>query len=596
MNSIRHILVLSTRKEFCDALEDASDDFYDIRLELAVSLERTVDVLEELRVDVVVVDDASESDTDAVMDELVSVFDATSPTPLLCFVGEVGEVEMEASLVFNADASAEELLGHLSGVPAWSQNGSDETFESGEQPRFVVPDSGFRQPATSGLFTGLVQRLLYVGDRSEFRQGLAAQAESQGVELILRDDPGSVLWPKGAQSLSIVAIEVEEDPSEARELVRYLRERHSDGDFRVAFIADDEQLSQPVAELLGADYLLDAEQTPSDLFRTVFSEEPAGIAGRMLVVSSRNGLIRTIETVLGSEGMVVDVRRRTEEILVYVDESEPDIIVFDTGSRALEAEQMAWNLLNARPRLRSRILGVRSSIPDEDSELEEISTTDIEPWDLTVDPPVSGAELRRAVSLLTLDAERGRRRVERDELTRVRRAPALADAIATEMALAADHDENLLIVGLDLDDLSLLNVRYSWELGDAVLRTLADMLSVAVGGRENVFRHDDMFFVVRRCDADVCQTIRGKIEDFIDLFQRQTFRSDDGRGTYATVSGGAVIIPPLDIPAETVLEKCWIVLERACSSRKNKLLVAQLDPESFPGAASRKQPSPVKSE
>ena len=204
------------------------------------------------------------------------------------------------------------------------------------------------------------------------------------------------------------------------------------------------------------------------------------------------------------------------------------------------------------------------------------------PWDLTIQPPVYGDDLRRAVNLLLLDVEQGRARFERDPLTHVRRPAGLPDTIAAEMSIAASTGENLLVVGLDIDDLSLLNVRHSWRLGDSVLRTLADTLSVAIGGRENVFRHDDMFFVVERGDEDACQAVRARVEDCIELFQRQTFRAEDGRGTYATVSGGAVIVPPLDIPPETVLEKCWIVLKRACSSRRNNLLVAQLDPESFP--------------
>jgi diguanylate cyclase (GGDEF)-like protein len=593
MNSIRQILILSGRDAFREELDEASNGYFDVQLEIVEDLAGANAALDELGVDVVVVDTGASFDAEETMDDLVSSIDSMTPTPLLCFVGDPDGVEMEASLVFHQDASAEELLGELSGVPTWGQGDADDNFDSGEQPRFIVPDSGFRQPATSGHFSGLARRLMYVGNRPEFRQGLAAQAESRGVELILRDSPSDVIWPKGAQSLSVVAIEVGDDLSEARRLVRYLRERHVRDDFQIAFIAaEDTSLSARVAELLGADMMLGAETTPRHLFDAVFAETRGGIKGRMLVVSSRNGLIRTIETVLGSEGMVIDVRRRLDEILSYVDETAPEIIFFDGGSSALDARELAEQLLQKRPYLRTRLLGVPATDDEDDTKLEEISSSDVDVWDLTVEPPVSGGDLRRAVSLLLLDFERGRASVERDELTRVRKASALSEAIAVEMSAAADSGENLLIVGLDVDDLSLLNVRYSWELGDAVLRTLADTLSVAVGDRDQIFRHDDMLFVVRRGDDDACETLRGKIEDFIELFQRQTFRSEDGRGTYATVSGGAVIIPPLDIPAETVLEKCWIVLKRACSSRKNSLLVAQLDPESFPSVSSRAKARP----
>jgi PleD family two-component response regulator len=596
MNSIRHILVLSGRDDFRDRLTAAADEFFDLRLELADRLEQAMEALDSVSIEVVVVDNATASAVDAPMDELVPVIDSLSPTPLLCFVGQPTGLEMEASLVFTEDASAEELLGELSGVPTWSRGNSEETFDSGEQPRFIVPDSGFRHPSTSGHFSGLVRRMLYVGDRGDFRQGLAAQSESRGVELILRDSPEDVVWPKGAQSLSVVAIEVEHGFEPARRLVGYLRERHMATDFQVAFIASDpNHISGPVSEILGADHLLDYDTTPHELFETVFAADEQGVKGRMLVVSSRNGLIRTIETVLGSDGMIVDVRRRLDEILAYVDESAPEIILFDGGSRALDGHELAAQMLAARPHLRTRLLGIpgqegeTANASGDDVVLDEMSSSFADPWDLTVEPPVSGEDLRRAVSLLLLDIDRGKELFERDPLTSVRRPAGLPDTIAAELSAAAASGENLLIVGLDIDDLSLLNVRYSWRLGDSVLRTLADTLSVAVGGRENIFRHDDMFFVVRRGNADACQAVRGKIEDFIELFQRQTFRAEDGRGTYATVSGGAVIVPPLDIPPETVLEKCWIVLKRACASRRNNLLVAQLDPQSFPSVASRKK-------
>ncbi|MGM0557084.1 MAG: diguanylate cyclase domain-containing protein [Myxococcota bacterium] len=595
MNSVRHILILSGRSEFRDRLADAAGEFFDVRLELVDDLERALEILDAGSIDVVIVDNAPEFDVEATMKELIPVIDSMSRTPLLCFVGQREGVEMEASLVFTRDASAEEILSELSGVPKWSRASADETADSPEQPRFIVPDSGFRHPSTSGHFSGLVRRLMYVGDRMEFRQGLAAQSESRGVELILRDSPNDVVWPKGAQSLSVVAIEIDENFDDARRLVGYLRERHMTTGFRVVFLEPDaDGISGPVSEILGADHVLAYDATPKDLFDTVFESDETGLKGRVLVVSSRNGLIRTIETVLGSEGMVVDVRRRLEGILAYLDEAAPEIILFDCGSRAFDAEALAEQLLRERPHLRARLLGIPGqtdddSEADDDGQLEESSTTTGDQWDLAVEPPVSGGDLRRAVNLLLQDVERGRERFEHDRLTNVRRPAGLPDTIAAEMSAAASTGENLLVVGLDIDDLSLLNVRYSWGLGDSVLRTLADTLSVAVGGRENIFRHDDMFFVVRRGDADACQAVRSKIEDFIELFQRQTFRSEDGRGTYATVSGGAVIVPPLDIPPETVLEKCWIVLERACSSRRNNLLVAQLDPESFPSVASRKK-------
>lgn len=598
MNSVRKILILSAREEFCDELTEAAGDFLDIQLELADEIPVALALLEEQSVDVVVVDTAMDVEMKAVMGELVAAIDTITPTPLLCFVGEHDGVEVEASLVFTEDAEPRDILGELSGVPTWGRVDEDMSLGSAESPRYFVPDSGFRNPSTSGIFGGLVRRLLYIGGRSDFRQGLIAQAESRGVELILEDRPQDVVWPKGAQALAVVAIEVTDNIGAVRRLVQYLRERHPRSTFQVVFITgEDVQLSTRVSEILGADQLVTHEATPSQLFDSVFEADESGANGRLLVVSSRNGLIRTVETVLGSEGLVVDVRRRFDGIQAHLDKVEPDIVLFDAGSRSLDATELASNLLAARPHFRSRLLGIGADPSGDDGKgLDDSSHPETDIWDLTIESPVSGDDLRRGVNMLLADLERGRQHVQFDPVTRVKRAGELAHSIGSEMRQAAESGENLLIIGLDLDDLSLLNVRYSWRLGDSVLRSLADMLSVAVGGRDSVFRHDDMFFVVRRGDEEACQTLRQKIEDVIELFQRQTFRSEDGRGTYATVSGGAVIVPPLDIPPETVLEKCWIVLKRACSSRRNSLLVAQLDPESFPEVASREESPRVEGE
>ena len=231
MNSIRHILILSGRSEFRDALAESAGDFVDVRLDLVEELERALDILDAGSVEVVMVDHASEFDVEAMIEDLVPVIDSMSPTPLLCFVGQNEEVEMEASVVFARDASAEEILSELSGMPMWGRDGLDETSDASDQPRFFVPDSGCRHPSTSGYFSGLVRRLMYVGDRADFRQGLAAQSESRGVELILRDSPNHVVWPIGAQALSVVAIETDQNLEGARRLVSYLRERTHKGRF-----------------------------------------------------------------------------------------------------------------------------------------------------------------------------------------------------------------------------------------------------------------------------------------------------------------------------------------------------------------------------
>ena len=591
MHSMREILVFSDREQFAGELRHSVSDYLDLRLNIVSQLDDALAALEQSAVDIVVVDNVGEIDFDVAVSRLVPLMNEQSPTPLLCFVGRSEGHETEASVVFKEGVPAKSLLGKLSGVNTRREADEEESYER-NSIEYLVPDSGLMHPSSTGHQSDAVRRLLYVGERNDFRQGLVAQAEAHGVELILRDRPSDVVWPKGAQALSMVAIEVGDRLERVRRLIGYFGERHSGNRFRIALIASEtSDLTEPVAELLGADHFFQADVSPARLVDEVESRATPTERGRILLVSSRNGLIRKMETALATEGVSVEVRTTRSEIVDYVDTWSPQIICFDAASRALDIPRLARGLQEARPFMRTRYLGIRQSIAARTGAGSRTNTTEATfpdaLSDVSIDEPVIGRDLRGAVAMLLDDLRRGQRSLDVDALTRACRSRRLPDAIDEAMSKAADDREHLLVIGLDIDDLSLLNVRYSWRLGDSVLRTLADMLRVAMGGREQIFRHDDMFFVVSRGDEETCREIQGRIQDSIELFQRQTFRSEDGRGTYATVSGGAVTVPPLDIPPETILKKCWIVLERACSSRRQNLLTAQLDPDSFPSLAAR---------
>jgi GGDEF domain-containing protein len=135
---------------------------------------------------------------------------------------------------------------------------------------------------------------------------------------------------------------------------------------------------------------------------------------------------------------------------------------------------------------------------------------------------------------------------------------------------------------VDVDEFRTIRKNYGDPAARKVLRTLADHLSERFGN-QRVFRDwTDRFFILPdsrlRGESSVSE-----VADWLKRFNRVTFRSNDGRGFYATLTSAHLSVPQGISDAQSVLDKLTRILNRAKKTQRGDMMSAAMDPESTGG-------------
>ncbi len=96
-----------------------------------------------------------------------------------------------------------------------------------------------------------------------------------------------------------------------------------------------------------------------------------------------------------------------------------------------------------------------------------------------------------------------------DELTGIANARGFREFMRRTLASASRHDETGVLVYLDVDDLKLVNDRFGHDVGDLVIRRVAEVLALHTRASDFVARlHGDEFaMVLTRVGADQARTL-----------------------------------------------------------------------------------------
>jgi len=101
-----------------------------------------------------------------------------------------------------------------------------------------------------------------------------------------------------------------------------------------------------------------------------------------------------------------------------------------------------------------------------------------------------------------------------DELTGLANRRGLDEFLKKTLAAARRHNEEGVLVFIDLDDFKTINDGYGHDAGDAALKTVADFLSAEVRASDLVARigGDEFVTVLARCPAAFAAERTGKLE------------------------------------------------------------------------------------
>ncbi len=171
------------------------------------------------------------------------------------------------------------------------------------------------------------------------------------------------------------------------------------------------------------------------------------------------------------------------------------------------------------------------------------------------------------------------RAAEMDRVTGVMHACALSRRLTARLSEASD---SLSLLMVDVDNFRGIRKSYGDAAARKVLRTLADHLAEKFGTQQVYRDWTDRFFILPK------RRIRGEREmravaDTLKSFNKITFRSDDGRGFYATLTSAHLLVPQGVSNAQSVLNKLTRILTRAKNAQRGEMMSAAMDPASIGG-------------
>ncbi|MFW5968802.1 MAG: diguanylate cyclase domain-containing protein [Persicimonas sp.] len=424
-------------------------------------------------------------------------------------------------------------------------------------------------------------RLLYVGPRDEFRRTLEKKSPEYGVAAAFADSPERVALSNSADALDVAVFALDDASLPAtRRAIRFLRHQQVGIPFEIALLSRaDESVKPALARSLGADALLRGPLEATELLERVAPVTGQSENVEIVIVSPRARRAHFIESALSREPVNLFVTDSIEEAVGRFEATEPDIAVVDAGfDGASTDESVVGRFRRIRRFGLTRFVRILAS----DQSVEPATRLGVD--DLLIEP-LRRADVRRVIRRQAAQLAYGRLTYERDALTGVSTALVLAESLQAMLDPAKRGEESVVVSAIDIDGLSTINQRYGRIIGDAILRSLADALRIAVDEPGRIFRtSEDEFFVLQRTADGDWASCRDRLERALRAFETQTLRAADGRGAFATTSAGAIVVPPVAVSAEFCIQKCLMVQERSARTDRDGVLVAHLDPEAFPEA------------
>jgi diguanylate cyclase (GGDEF)-like protein len=121
---------------------------------------------------------------------------------------------------------------------------------------------------------------------------------------------------------------------------------------------------------------------------------------------------------------------------------------------------------------------------------------------------------KAALSVSRVQEKRARHEALHDDITGLPNATLFKDRLKTALAQARRHSWHVAVMFIDLDDFKQINDTHGHDVGDAVLRMVADRLKEFVRGGDTVSRRSGdefLFLMLEAKDLDNARTMAQRI-------------------------------------------------------------------------------------
>ena len=420
------------------------------------------------------------------------------------------------------------------------------------------------------------RRLLVIGTDEDFRERLAAEAQSLGVEVVAAhsaDEARRVL----ADPITAVILDLTLPDAG----FSFLAEVHgTQPSLPVIVLSDNDEFQDRVdAARLGGRGFLQKPVRPSqliDLLRDSLVAAPSD-AATIVAVDDDLELLTMIQTLLQPLGARVVTVSDPLRVLNVLVEHAPDLVMLDVDMPGLNGIELCRVLRND-PRwsaLPVLFLTAHAS-PANVLRMFEAGADDF------VAKPVLGPELVARVRNRLERTRMLRLAADVDSLTGVATRRRGVEVLERIFRLAQRQRQPVSLAIIDLDHFKRVNDRFGHLVGDMVLRRVATILSACFRGEDVVARWGGEEFVVAMYSMP-CAAAERRLKQALVKLRAEVFEVA-GTNLPITFSAGVAEFPSNGADWTSVYRVADEALSQAKAGGRDRVISAERDPATTPSA------------
>ncbi len=280
----------------------------------------------------------------------------------------------------------------------------------------------------------------------------------------------------------------------------------------------------------------------------------------------------TVEVLLATEGYTLMFAENGKEALEKAAELIPDLMLLDVMMPGMDGFEVCQHL-RANPRLAELPIVMVTALDDRDSRLRGIEAG----ADDFMSKPFDRAELRARIRTITR-LNRYRRLVETedklvylanyDTLTGLPNRNLLLERLRQTLGRARRAHQKVAVLALDLDNFKMINDSLGHEVGDKVLREIAQRLTQLVSEMGvTVARLSGDEFVVMFDTNNIVKDVSEMAPRLLDNISRPM--TIDNHEMVVTASIGISVYPSDSEEASLLLKNADTAMSRAKAAGKN---------------------------
>lgn len=416
------------------------------------------------------------------------------------------------------------------------------------------------------------EKIIFIFDEdADLGSELVSQLKAYGYEVTLYRDPGNLLEAVERRRPDAVLMDVVFTTGRRAgiEATEKLRES-SFSDIPVIFVSSSAGMRTRLRAVRagGEDYFV--KPVDASLLAERISEmtrQAEQLTGHILLVDDDRLLSEYLARVLRENGFEVTVLHDPMQVLDTLKDTPPDLLLLDLYLPDYTGDELAAVL-----RQHEIDIGIPIVFISTESSHKRRTRALMRGGDDFLFKPIDPEALVDTCRFHLFRSQRIRRRIHIDGLTRLFNHAYLKERLEREVDMSGRSHSTVSLAMVDLDDFKDVNDQWGHQVGDAVLRMLANLLSNRLRSTDIVGRYggEEFAVILPETDADGAWQV---MEELRQSFGELEYRVE-GQAVGTTFTYGIASSHDARISADTLWRQADQALYRGKRMGKNRGMIA----------------------